>query len=486
MQTLSYFARIILTFLRKININQEEPKMTSVPVPRTAELKQLALDHLWMPYTQWQELAQAGGPTIIASASGCRMTDSDGMTYLDGISALEAAVAGHGRPEIVEAVTRQLQTLSFLDVFRYASETQIRLAAKLAEITPGDLSRVHFSPGGSEADEVAIKMARQYHLLNGEAGRYKVISRWGAYHGCTMAMMAVDGSYFSTRKQYYEPLPPLARHVQAPYSYRCSYNCGQCNLSCADELEQLILRERPETISAFLLDPCSTAIGVAIPPPDYLPRVREICDRYGILMIADEVISGFGRTGKMFACQHWGVVPDIMALSKGISSGYQPLGATVASQKVAGRFVGGVEATFSHGQTYAGHPAACAAALANIEILEQEQLADRAAEMGAYLLEGLRSLSHHLSFGEARGLGLLCGLEVVQDRDRRRQFQPAGSAGKRLRLLCKERGLITLALHPGDVLLFAPPLIITRSEIEELVGIVDQSLTAFEKETGLV
>lgn len=454
----------------------------SSSAPDTARLKQLALDHLWMAYQPPVPYAREGGPPVLASAEGAWMVDTDGKRYLDGVSALEACVAGHIRPELAEAAYSQMQQLEFLDVFRYASPPAIELAAALAGITPGSLSRVHFTPGGSEAVEAAIKVAKQYHYLRGEPGRYKVFTREGAYHGCTFGAMAVDGDYFGTRVHLYDPLPPFGRVAPAPYHYRCPHCAEQpaCSLACAGDLEQAILTEGPETVAAVIMDPCATASAVAVPPPDYMPRVRQICDRYGLLLIADEVITGFGRTGKMFASEHWGLEPDIMTLSKGLSSGYMPIGAAVVKEEVAAVFMDHPQGVFSHGQTYGGHPVACAVALENIELIQREDLPGQAAEKGRYLLEGLRALNRHPAYGDSRGLGLLCGLEFVHDQAGRRLPDDPRLAGYHLRTICRDLGLITLTLHPGNVLFLAPPLTISREEIELMVNIIDRALSIYE------
>lgn len=446
-------------------------------------LKQKALDHLWMPYTQWNDMAAEGGPTIMVEAAGCRVTDSEGKTYLDGISALEAAVAGHRNMQIIDAAYEQMKQMEFLDVFRYASVPAIELAEKLADIAPGDLSKVHFTPGGSEAVETAIKMARQYHYLNGDQRRYKVIGRKGAYHGCTYGAMLVDGHIGLTKTHHFEPLVPGGIFAPPPYFYRCEFGSKtpqECAQRAAQAVEEIILFERPETIAAVVVDPATTYQGVAVPHEDYLPMVRDICSRYGVLLIADEIITGFGRTGKMFCVEHTGVVPDIMTVSKGLTSGYMPQGAAIASTRIADMFIGGSEQTFAHGQTYGAHPAACAVALKNIEIIERDRLADRAAEMGGYLLEGLNSLRHHRTVGDVRGIGLLCGVEMVKDKETKETFEPRGMIGRQLRLKCRELGLITLPLYPGDSMLFAPPLIITKEEIDELVSIFDKAITEIE------
>ncbi len=449
----------------------------------TAALKRSARAHLWLAFSRWDELEAEDGPTVIVGGEGSRVFDSQGRAYLDGISALEAMVAGHGRHELVDAADRQLRQLAFLDVFRYASVPAIALAERLAALTPGSLSRVHFTPGGSEADETAVKVAKQYFYLQGEPRRQKVITRAGAFHGVTFGAMALDGNYFGTRNYIFEPLAPFGRIAAPPACPRCDFGKAGRHLACPHRIEEVILAEGPETVAAVVVDPAATAIAVAVPPPSYLVQLREICDRYGVLLIDDEVITGFGRTGRMFCCEHAGVVPDIMTLSKGLSSGYMPIGAAVVKEEIATVFSGGPEARLSHGQTYGGHPVACAVALENIALIERERLAAKAAEMGRYLLDGLRGLQGHPTYWDARGLGLLTGLELAADASGRTFPNPA-DVGTAVRKRCRDLGLLTLVLHPGNVLFLAPPLVITRAEVDELVRIMDRALGEVEKELG--
>jgi adenosylmethionine-8-amino-7-oxononanoate aminotransferase len=449
--------------------------MNAVAV-NVAEVKQRARQHLWMPYTQVNDLVADDGPRVIARAEGSYLYDLEGRRYLDGVSALEAMVAGHGRQELVEAALRQYQQVAFIDLFRYATLSQIDLATKLAEITPGSLSMVHFTPGGAEAVEVAIKIARQYHYLRGDHQRYKVVTRHGAYHGATFGAMQVDGNYHATRNFIFQH-ETFGRIAPAPRP--------GCGADHAAEIEALLLRENPDSFSAVHVDPMNTAIRVAIPNDEFLPALREICDRYGVLLIADEIITGFGRTGKLFACDHTGVVPDLMTLSKGLSSGYIPIGAAIAKAEIAEAFIGGPEETFRHGHTYSGHPVACAVALENIGLIERDHLTAQAAQSGQYLLERLNALEHHPAFGGARGKGMLLGLELVLDKATGRTTTPPGKIGLSFRLACRDLGLILLPIHPGNVMLIAPPLNMPRSEMDELADIVDRALTQIEQEYGL-
>jgi putrescine aminotransferase len=450
------------------------------------ELTASAHRSLWMPYQPANGLVAGEEIPIIESASGCWMTDIDGMNYLDALGALEASAVGHVHPRMIGAITRQLEKVEFVDTFRYTTPATVSLAAKIAELTPGSLARTHFSAGGSEAVEAAIKMALQYHVLGGDTRRTKVISRFGAYHGCTYGAMAVDGHFYATRNFVYEPLPPLGRFVNPPYPYRCTLCDNACTLQCADEIELLIRRERPETIAAVIVDPASTAIAVSIPPDGYLARVRDICDRYGILLVADEVITGFARTGRMFASEHWGLEPDIMTMSKGLSSGYVPIAATTVTEDVAERFSEWPSGTFWHGHTFGGHPVACAAALESIAIIEDEGLAERADLMGKRLLSGLWDLyESHPVIGDVRGLGLLCGVELVLDRASRRLSEPPTALGLAARRACRRNGLVLASLEPGSTLLISPPLVISETEVDELLARLDAALAEVELEWGI-
>jgi adenosylmethionine-8-amino-7-oxononanoate aminotransferase len=449
----------------------------------TELLKKRARDHLWMAYQPPVPFENVGGPRVMVEADGCWMTDSEGNRYLDGVGALEACVAGHRRKSLADAAYEQMNTLEFLDVFRYTSPPAVNLAAKLADISPGDLSRVHYTPGGSEAVETAIKVVKQYHRLTGESNRFKIITREGAYHGCTFGAMSVDGNYFGTRPHYYEPIPSIRLIAKAPYRYDRGPIDGlerDYTEEALYDLEELILAERPETIAGLIFDPLALATGVYPPPPQYMRGLRELLNKYGILLILDEVITGFARTGKMFASEHWGIVPDVMTVSKGISSGYIPIGAAIVREQIADAFKGRSDGVLSHGQTYGGHPVACAVALANIELIEEEGLVERTAEMGNYFGEQLQILQHYQAFKEVRGLGLVRGIEFVTKSDGE-LIENTQQAGYHMRTICRDLGLITLTLHPGNVMFLAPPLVISREEIDQMVDIVGQALSQYEE-----
>ena len=426
------------------------------------ELKQAALDHLWMPFTQYNDMAEAGGPMVIVEGDGIRIKDSNGKSYIDGIGGLFLINAGHGRQEIVDAVANQLSSIHYANTFAYGTVPTIKLAKRLADLAPGDLNKVFFASGGSEAVETAVKIIRQYHVNNGQPQRTKFIARRGSYHGVSLGALSIN-SYQGVQRSIFDPLLMDVKFVG----------------DTADEVEDLIKFEGPDTMAGFITEPVSVTRGVHIPPDDYWPNLREICDRYGVLLVADEVITGFGRTGKMFAMEHWNVTPDLMTFAKGVTSGYQPVGGVLARQKVADAFVGDKKKTFTHGYTYSGHPAGAAAALANLDILERENLVENSATVGKYLLDRLSALKEHSMVADVRGLGLLTGMTLVEDKAKGEPLPMGHPKTKSLNKQLVERGLLT---RGEPYLLLSPPLTITKSEVDEMVKILDESLTAVEQE----
>jgi adenosylmethionine-8-amino-7-oxononanoate aminotransferase len=442
---------------------------------------QAASEHLWLHASPWQALTTRSDRRLLVSGQGCTVVDVHGKTYLDALSGLWLVNVGHGRQAIAEAMACQACTLAYASASRSATLPAIQLATLLADLTPGDLSTVLLSSGGSEAVESALKITRQYHGLRGEPERYKVIARRGSYHGATYGAMSVSGAPQSV-DPYYSPLVPGGLTVSAPYCYRCDYRktYPACEVYCVEAIEDLIVYENPRTVAAVIAEPVSAACGVVIPPPEYFPRLRDICDRHGVLLIFDEIITGFGRTGTMFAAEHWGVVPDIMTLAKGLSSGYAPIAATICRPAIARQFDSAQEHALAHLLTFGGQAVACAAALANLEIVIREGLVDNAAHQGQYLLARLQELAtRHPTVGDVRGLGLLCALELVKDRRTKEPFAAEGPESRRLLDILAELGLLTRA---DTNLYLAPPLCIQRQEVEQLIAIVDAGLSRFEYE----
>ncbi len=433
------------------------------------ELIDLDLACLWHPMLQHQGLA-AAPPKRIERASGSFLYDAKGGRWLDGVSGLWCVNVGHGREELADVAREQMARLAYVPM-TLSHEPAIRLASKLVELL-GYRGRVYFSNSGSEANEAAFKIARQYHAQVGESRRFKIVARNRGYHGATMGALSATGQ--TERRLGYEPLVPGFVFTEAPDPYR---EVGDC----ADALEKTILREGSDTVAAFIMEPIIAGGGVLVPPDDYLPRVREICDRTGVLLILDEVVTGFGRTGRMFGHQHWGVTPDLVTLAKGIASGYMPLAATVAKPEIFEAFQGsaGDLLHFRHINTYGGHPVATAVALRNIEIIEREGLVVRAAEKGRALMAKLQRFAGHPNVGDIRGKGLLIGIELVEEAESRRPLSPAllGAvvAG------CARHGVIvgrTTNATPdrSNVLIIAPPLTLQDDEADLLVAALEAAL----------
>ncbi len=447
------------------------------------DLQESALEHLWVYLREPSDMAEKGEPQIFVEGKGVHVTDALGNTYIDAMSGLWLKNVGYGRTEIADAAYQQMLKLTYMPMGT-TTEPTVRLAQKIASITPGDLSRCFFTSGGSEAVETAMKLARAYFKRVGEPTRYKFISRKGSYHGATFGAMSLGGAPW-TRKEDYEPLLPGSFHAPQPLPYRCEYGGKtpeECAERCVNALEDVIKFQGPETVAAVVAEPVSQPMGAVVPGPNYWPMLREVCDRHGCLLIADEVITGFGRTGKMFACEHWGITPDIMTMAKGITSGYIPMGGAIARKSIADAFVGGQRSSLGHIITFGGHPVAAAAALKNIEIMETEGMVDNSARMGRYLLDGLEELkAKHTIIGDARGLGLLCALEIVRDRKTKEYFPAEADLRDRMTRAFSENGLI---LRGGDAINIAPPLCVTSSEIDEIVSVVDRVIGQTARDLG--
>jgi len=379
-------------------------------------------------------------------------------------------------------VTEQLGLLEFfpnyVDTF---TVPLVRLAKKLADIMPGDLEVSFFVNSGSEANETAIKMARQYHVQRGEPHRFKVVGRRHSYSGTTLGGVSATGIPWF--REYFEPLIPGC--VFAPAARCCECELGlkprTCGVACLRAIEELVAWEGPETVSAVIMDPIpGSNIGYPLPPRGYLEGVRELCDKHGILLIFDEVQTGFGKTGKWFACEHWNIVPDIMTIGKGFSGGYIPLAATVTTAKVAQIFRGTPGAELRSGSTYGGHTVACAATLANIEIIEREGLVQQAARHGARIRKRLKTLQKHPIVGDVRGIGLLWAIEL---KDGGEPLDPALGVGSWIRDFCYERGMILR--NNGDILVIAPALVMTRDQIDEMLRLMEEAIVAATGEFGL-
>ena len=427
-----------------------------------ADAKEFVL-HSW-------SVQSAIDPIPVAGAEGRYFWDYDGKRYLDFASQLVNVSIGHGHPKVIAAIKEQAEKLCTIGP-PMATEPRSTLARMLAEITPGNLKMSFFTNGGAEANENAIKVARWV------TGRHKVIARYRSYHGATAGAITLTGD---PRRWHAEPGIPGVVRMLDPYTYRCPAGhpdpCPVC--SGGPHLEEILQYEGPDTVAAVILETVVGTNGIIVPPDGYLQSIRETCDRHGILLICDEVMAGFGRTGKWFACENWDVVPDILTVAKGINSGYVPLGAMIVSEPIADklrdRFLAG-------GLTYSGHPLACASGIASIEAFQEEGIVENAAEQGAYLAEALPALAaKHPSIGDVRGLGLFWGLELVKNRETKEMLVPFNAGGEaaapvaRLQKAALESGLY-LMTH-WNVVMICPPLTITREELDEGLAALDDAL----------
>jgi len=449
-----------------------------------AQLKQDALDKIIFHMTPRQWLCTSGA-WVLERGEGALLYDADGREYLDAMSGgLFAVLAGYGREEIARAMYDQARRLAYTSPGAATSVVTIELARKLAKLAPGDLSASFFCNSGSEAVEASIKLARQYHQANSEGRRYKVVSLRRAYHGATMGALSATGwsPQFQSFRRAADPVVPVAGFANAmpAYCHRCELGLTHpsCGLACATTIEQAILGSDPDLVSCVILEPIMGTAGVIIPPPGYLAKVREICDRHGVLLISDEVVCGFGRTGKWFGVDHSGVVPDIMVVAKGLTSGYAPMGAAIARHGIAAKIP-----VFFDIHTTGGHPVSAAAALANIGIIEREGLVGHAAAVGAYMLELLGRLRAHPSVADVRGLGLFLAVEL-RDPARTQAVTPGAGAADQVAAAAMRMGLFGPRPLGGTTLALAPPLIITRAQAEQTVNVLDAALSEVEAEAG--
>ncbi|MDQ0175362.1 aminotransferase family protein [Bacillus chungangensis] len=433
----------------------------------TQELIDLDRKHFIHPTSSLKEQQENGPAIIFKEGKGVYVTDVNGKTYIEGMASLWNVNLGYGRKELAKAAKKQMETLAFSSCFSsFSNEPAIRLAAKVAEITPGDLSGVFFTSGGSESNDTAYKLVRHYWKLKGKPSKRKIISREKGYHGVAVGSTSATG--IADFQNMTTSLAPDFLHVE-PFS--------------TASVRAVIEKEGADTIAAFIAEPVQGAGGVNIPPPGYMEEIRRICDEYEILFIVDEVITGFGRTGKMFACEHWGITPDVMLLAKGITSGYIPLGAVVVREHIHQELIDLSEGVFLHGFTYSGHPTSCAVGLKNISLFEQENVVENAREMGDLLYKGMKALQQEFEIvGEVRALGLIAAMEIVKDKKTNERFSKKMSAN--IMDEARKRGLIlrVVTFDEADTLVIAPPLIINKEEMAELLEILKASILEVEKQ----
>jgi adenosylmethionine-8-amino-7-oxononanoate aminotransferase len=420
---------------------------------------------------------------VVTGGEGSTIVDADGTEYLDGMAGLWCVNIGYGRSELAEVAAEQMRRLSY-----FPHTAMNAPAAALAEKINGLMGggyHSYFVNSGSEANEAGFKIARQYQKQEAPGQfRYKTLGRYYAYHGTTLSTLAAGG--MGERKGKFEPMDGNFVHVAPPACYRCPLGLSypSCELACVKNMETTILGEGPESIAEIIVEPIMSGMGVQVPPDEYLPEVEKLCRKYGALLHIDEVINGFGRTGKMFGHQHYNVSPDIMAVAKGIVSAYLPIAATVVKNKVFDSFLGEVAEGRQVAQvnTYGGHPAAAAVAVRNIEILQEEKLAERAAEMGKYLMDALKTLYSRKHVGDVRGKGLLIGVELVRDRDSKEPVPSALIGG--VVEFCRTQGVIVGRSGGGamysNTIAICPPLVITRAECDRLVEVMDKAMVWLE------
>jgi adenosylmethionine-8-amino-7-oxononanoate aminotransferase len=439
-------------------------------------LQELARRHLWMHFSRMGAYGPDHEIPIITRGEGCYVYDDHGNRYLDGLSALFCVNAGHGRSELGEAAARQVEQLDFYTLWSYAHPGAIELAARIANLAPGDLNRVFFTSGGSEAVESAIKLARNYHRMHGKGQKHKLIAREVAYHGTSLGALSATG--ITELRSQFEPLTPGACHVPNTNLYR--WPDEREETWAAEAIEERIVFEGPETVAAVILEPVQNAGGCFVPPDGYFRQVREICDRHDVLLISDEVICAWGRLGHYFGCERFGYVPDIITVAKALTSAYAPMGAVIASDTVAAPFMEG-SASFAHGFTFAGHPVAAAVAMANLDVYEREDLCGHVRAKESEFRQMLESLHDLPIVGDVRGAGYFHAIEMVKDKETKESFDEEESERLLRGFLSGElyrRGLICRADDRGDpVIQLAPPLIADTEQFEEIHDVLRGVLT---------
>jgi putrescine---pyruvate transaminase len=446
-------------------------------VATSASLLDADKRHLVHPLHHPKDHAQAH---MFVEGRGSMLRTADGKEYIDGLSCLWNVNIGHGRKELADAASEQMSKLAYASAYAgFTNEPAIRLAERVVSLSYANMAAAYFTTGGAESNESAFKTARYYWKRMGKPNKVKIISRQYGYHGVTLAAMSATS--LPGYHKMFGPLVPEFLQVAPPYPYRWPGN-GDCGIEAADAVEAAIEAQGADNVAAVIAEPVMGAGGVIVPPPNYFPRLRQICDRHNVLLIADEVITGFGRTGRWFALGHWGVEPDLVSFAKGVTSGYLPLGGVILSKRVHKALEDAPpDEKFMHAATYSGHPTCCAVGLRNVAIIEQEGLPERAAVMGKKLLTGLETLRTLPSVGEVRGLGMMCAVELVEDQKTKK---PAMGLGARVVAECMQRGLIIRQRGgggtpiSGDSLCIAPPLSTPEATLDRLVQIVGDSLKA--------
>jgi adenosylmethionine-8-amino-7-oxononanoate aminotransferase len=453
--------------------------MRSADSAQARRLEDSARRHLWLHYTRHGQFEDSPMP-IIASAKGVYIEDISGQRYLDGLSGLFVVQVGYGRPELVAAASQQSATLSYYPIWNYAHPAAVRLAEQLAQLAPGELNRVFFTTGGGEAIESAIKLARQYFRTIGKPYKSKIISRAGAFHGSSMGAISLAG--VSSIREPFQPLLPGVLRASSMLRDTCLSCRSQrgCTLDCATDIERIIQNEDPETIAAVVLEPVQNSGGTIPPPPGYFDRVRQICDRYDVLLVSDEVICGFGRLGQMFGCERFGFTPDMIACAKGLTSGYAPLGALIVSDRLFEPFATGEE-IFEHGYTFAGHPLSTAVGLANLAVFEADEVLAHVRAQEPEFRARLERLTELPIVSGIRGAGYQQSIVLARDKVTGADFSEEEAKLILRDFLSRElqrAGLLCRADNDGSFITLAPPLICGPAEFDEITEIIGNVLVA--------
>jgi putrescine aminotransferase len=443
--------------------------VTESTIDPTREWRRRDHRHFMHPFTDHRELSEKGGARIITRAEGVYIYDSDGNRILDGMAGLWCVNLGYGRRELVDAAAQQMRELPYYNsFFQCTHPPAIELSALLSELSPGNFNHVFFTGSGSEANDTQVRLIRRYWDLLGQPQKMTIIARRNAYHGSTLAGASLGGMP-AMHKQMVLPVPGIV-HIEQPYHFGLGGDLSpeEFGVQQARLLEDKINELGADKVAAFVAEPVQGAGGVIIPPETYWPEIQRICDEYGILLVADEVITAFGRLGEWFGSSHYGIRPDLISFAKGVTSGYLPLGGALVSDRVA-EVVIASGGEFAHGYTYSGHPAACAVALETLRIQQREKIVERVREHTApYFSERWASLADHPLVGEARSLGLVGAIEIVRDKASRERFHKDLGAGTRCRDICVDNGLVMRAV--GDTMIVSPPLIVEDTHVDELVG----------------
>ena len=429
---------------------------------------------------------------VAVRGEGVYIYDAQGRRFLDTVGGVYVVNVGHGLQEVVDAMYRQASAIAFPYAGSFTTESELRLAEEVIEMAPPGFAKAFFVTGGSEANEVAFKLARKYQLVKGRPQRWRIVGRWQSYHGATMATLSAGGK--AGRRTEFLPYMHNFPHVDPPYCYRCPWGktYPNCGIDCADAFERVIVQEDPGSVAGIICEPITgAASGAVVPPPEYFPRLRETCDRHDLVFIVDEVITGFARTGRNFAIDHWNVVPDIITCGKGIGSGYAPLGAVLIHERIHDAFLSSAESSVYTGYTYSGHPVTCAAGLAVLRYLRRNGLVDKAREDGEWFFAQAERLLRYPWVGDIRGKGLFMGIEFVADAASRRPFESAGrfmrqvvdEAWTRQMIIRGETG--TIDGRRGEHIILSPPLVATREEMTRMLDLLEESIVAAAKVLGL-